>query len=292
MSYDNASRDLAAPQTALLDAGRRIERAASTILKANERGAVPFVILRDAAGNESIATPPAIREPESATGTAKLHDAASFAAYVNRLGAGNARALALYATLHPAKFVAVFDDHVDAATPGWKQLRAEYAIEHSPEWTVWTKHNGEGAAFASTSALAKFLEENAPDITEPAGAVMQEIALNFRINSEVSFASAERLQNGQVELLYNSVVDGHSRNAAGRKIGIPEQFQIEIPVWRGLDAKRYTISARFRYRLRDSKLSLWYELIRPHKVLETSFADTWKEIAATVKRPILLGQPE
>lgn len=273
----------------LLDAGQRLAHARAAIHKSPARGGQHFVILRDETGKERIEQLPEISAPLFGEGTVQLHDAASFAEYVRRLNAGPS--LGVYATLNPAKFVAVFDDHVTAEQPGWKALRAEYAIEHSVEWITWTKHNGEGAAFGSTGALAKFLEENAPDITEPNGAVMQEIALNFRINSEVSFASAERLQNGQVELLYNNIVDGHSRNASGRKIGIPERFRIEIPVWRGMTSSRYTLDARFRYRLRDQKLALWYELVRPHKVLEQAFHETWKEIEGALKTKILFGSP-
>lgn len=285
---------LATQAQVMIDAGQRIARSTATIHRANETGARHFVILRDAQGNESVQyltdRDPA---PLHADGTVKLHDAASFIKYLKRQAAKNERT-SIYANMRAAQpeFVAVLDDHAGRDTPGWRQWRAEYAIEFSPEWKAWTAQNGEGKAFAGTTAFAKFIEDNAPDITEPPAAVMQEIALNFRINTEVQFASAQRLQDGHVELIYNHLVDGHSRGAGGNKIGIPERFRIQVPVWAGLSAKLYEIEARFRYRLRDGKLTLWYELVRPHKVLDAAFRDTWQEIQQALDTTILLGTPE
>jgi len=44
----------------------------------------------------------------------------------------------------------------------------------------------------------------------------------------------------------------------------------------------------------DTKLQqqIWFELERPHKVLEAAFRETWARIEQATGRPMLLGTPE
>jgi hypothetical protein len=52
------------------------------------------------------------------------------------------------------------------------------------------------------------------------------------------------------------------------------------------------IDARLRYRVKDGALTIWFELVRPHKVLEAAFRETWARIEQETQTPILLGAPE
>lgn len=259
--------------------------------------AAPYLILRDADGKERVEYISGVKAPPPRkTGSVALLDSASFIEYVVRHGTG----LPIYATLKPVKFVAVLNDHeshekgAGQSAPlkaGYKDFRATLTLAHSNEWDIWTKHNGSGAAFGSTEAFATFLEENAPDIIDPDPAAFLDLALNFRVNESVSFSEARRLQDGNVQFAFNRMVDGNTSGTGGT-IKMPEQFRISVPVFAGIGAKRYECEARFRYRLNsaDGKVKIWYDLVRPHKVVEAAFQETWDSIAAGIKAPILLGE--
>ena len=257
------------------------------VRKGDYLDAAPFVILRDAEGNESVHTLRATQAPpHRKSGTVKLKDADSFISYYAMHGNG----APVYATLQPARFVAVLNDHTKGAA-GFRDHRAEFTVAYSKEWETWTKHSGAGASFGSNEAFALFLEEHAPDIVKPDPAKMLEVALNFRLQAEVVFSTAQRLQDGTIDFGYSNVNTATSKDSGGKKLAIPEMFSLSVPVFDGIDAPRYPVDARFRYRLRDSKLSLWYELVRPHKVVEKAFKDVWEKIAADTNAPILHGDP-
>lgn len=268
--------------------GRQVSAKSLAIQKGTYLDAAPFVILRDASGNERAEFLSKKDEPpHRKTGVVKLNDAESFIAYY----AMHSQGAPVYATLQPAQFVSVLNDHTKDA-PGYRDHRSVFKVAHSPEWESWTKHNGSGAAFNSNESFALFLEENALDIVKPDAAQMLQIALNFRVNADVRFSTSQRLQDGNVELAFANVVNASAGSTAGGKLKIPETFTIEIPVFAGLNAKRYKVEARFRYRLRDGSLSLWYELIHSRKAMEQAFKDIWAQIEKATKATILHGTPE
>lgn len=265
----------------------------ATTAKAQPRSAqildaAPFVILRDGSGNERIQIVDGrLEAPHRKTGTVKLHDSDSFIEHYKIHGNG----APVYASLDPLQFVAVLNDHTKEAA-GYRDHRSLYLVKHSMEWAAWAAHNGSGAAFNSNESFALFLEENSLDIVKPDAASMLQIALNFRVNADVSFSTSQRLSDGHVELAYNNVVTANAQSAANGKLKIPEQFTIEIPVFAGLESAKYKIDARFRYRLREGKLCIWYELIHARKAKEQAFKDMLEQIKKATKAPILHGTPE
>lgn len=266
---------------------REGEIARATPRKAEGLDAAPFVVLRGADGFERVE--PLlfkIAPPHRKTGTVKLHDADSFILYYQQHGNGSN----VYATLQPAQFVAVLNDH-EKDKAGWRDYRAEFRVKHSKEFDIWNMHNGSGAAFNSTESFALFIEENIPDIVKPDGATMLAIALNFKMAGKVNFQQATRLQDGNIDFAYSNLVEAESKSAAGNRLKIPELFTIEIPVFDGLSEPKYRIDARFRYRLGEGRLSLWYELVRPHKTVEAAFKAVWEKIQKATKAPILHGEP-
>ena len=52
------------------------------------------------------------------------------------------------------------------------------------------------------------------------------------------------------------------------------------------------IEARLRYRVSGDKLAIWYELVRPHKTLDTAFQDLLRRVADGCGLQPLLGSPE
>jgi len=268
--------------------GRKLAVAQQDPKKATGLDAVPYIVLRDKDGNEVINwIEKTLTKPHRKTGTVKLCDADSFIAYYTLHSNG----APVYATLTPAQFVAVMNDHTKDQAD-WRDYRASFQVRHSPEWDVWKNHDGSGKTFNNNESFALFIEENAPDIVSPDPARMLQIALNFRVNADVRFSVAQRLNDGNHELAYQNVVSATAGSSAGGKLQIPEKFTIAIPVWAGIDAKKYKIEARFRYRLREGALTIWYELIRPRNVMEQAFKDLWDQIAKATKAPILHGTPE
>ena len=246
---------------------------------------VPFMVLRDSNGTERIEFLHNVFErPKRKTGVVKLHDQASFLAFWKKHAIESS---AVYASLRPAQFVAVLDDHKTDA-PDYRQHRALYAVTHSREWTTWAKADRQ--PFAGNEAFALFIQDQVPDIVKPDGAKMLEIALNFRATSNAAFGNAVRLTDGNTEFTYTNATDASSRSGT-TKVRIPEEFEISIPVFEGLDARKYKISARFRHRLQGGALHIWYELVRPHKVEEQSFSDMFDAIRKETKS-VLFGTPE
>lgn len=281
----------------ILNAGREIERNTATPKRADVLHAAPYVILKDEKGAERLEW---VKEqfinPSFRKGTVKLDDGKTFIAYVARHATADT---AIYAKMKPAKFIAVLDEHpgteVPTSTsyargaPAWREFRAEFTPQLSEEWQTWTRYDRQ--PFESTEKFAYFLEDNLPDVIVPTGAEMMEVALNFRVNQDVRYSAAQRLQDGHLEVAYLNNVEGSSSTSAG-KIRIPELFKIEVPVFAGMESRVYQVDARFRYRLKTEGLRLWYELVRPHKVLERAFHDLWVEIGDGTNKDILLGTPE
>lgn len=260
-------------------------RAGITANKSPLDDGVPYIVLRDEKGAERIeflterfATPP------RKTGIVKLHDEASFQDYWARQ---HTEESAIYGSTSPGQFVAIMDDH--GAKPGFREHRAVYALKHSKEWLEWTgRHNQK---FDGTVAFAEWLENHIPDIINPEGARMLEIALNLRITQNAAYSKAVRLADGNTEFAYTNAVEG-ATSIQGGQVRIPDQFVIAIPVFEGIGAERYQVEARFRYRLNGSSLSLWYELVRPHKVIELAFSDILTMMEEVCKTKVLFGTPD
>jgi uncharacterized protein YfdQ (DUF2303 family) len=279
----------AAGEQIIADLARRAEVATATPRSGSYKDAAPFLVLRDGSGTERVEfLKERLEEPKRKSGIVQLHDAGSFITFVGIHGTAGAP---IYATLKPAQFVAILNDHTKTEA-GWRDHRAVFQVAHSHEWTTWLNHNGRDQAFNSNESFAIFLEENSPDIIRPDSAAMVNIALNFKVKADVGFSVAQRLEDGNIELSYANVVNATARNAAGNSVRIPGEFTIEIPVWDGPAAKKYRVDARFRYRLHETKLTLWYELVRPHKVIEQAFKDLWQQVEKETKSPILYGKAD
>ncbi len=228
--------------------------------------------------------------PLRRTGTVKLSDTASFLEYWKRQHNEDSY---IYGSMQPAQFLAVFNEHTAAAVNGegnWRDHRALYALQHSDEWMVWTKRSGQ--PFDGNDAFAYWLEETLLDIKKPDPAKFMDIALNIRVKQGQVFGNKVNLNDGNIVLEYTNSVDGSSATASGGRVAIPEKFEISIPVFKGLEATRYTIEARFRYRLNGGNLTLRYDLVRPAKVMEQAFKDMLGEIEKESKTRVLFGTPE
>lgn len=222
--------------------------------------------------------------PQTLRAHVKLRDAASFIRYVNDHKVSASR---IFAAMEPAQFLAVIDEHTPAGgndfvteQADWREFRVEFKVPASREWTLW---NAANRKHMSQLGFAEFLQDNLPDVIVPDSTRLLELALNFEASVGGAFRSAQRLQNGDHNLTIQSETTGAST------LALPEFITLAIPVFEN-EAPR-ELQARLRYRAKDG-LVFWYELVRPHKVLEAAFRETWARIGEATGVPMLLGSPE
>jgi uncharacterized protein YfdQ (DUF2303 family) len=241
----------------------------------------PFVVLPEGFAVQAL---PVKGFPDRAAGLVKLRDAASLIQYVDDHKGATTR---IYATLEPACFLAVFDDFLPgagvdlASAANWRQWRAQFLVPHSREWQIWNKHH---KVQLSQLQFGEFLQDNLPDVVSPDGATLLEMSLNFEASQNGAFRSVQRLHDGSHNMLWAA-----ENNASG-SVKLPPEITVSIPVFE--NDVRHTLTARLRHRVNDGKLALWYELVRPHKVLEQAFMGTWEKVKVATGVSILLGSPE
>ena len=219
----------------------------------------------------------------------RLHDTNSFVEYVSRHGCPETTTVWCVASYKAGTvtFLGIINDNsADQITPGWRDHKAHFQPEFSEEWARWVgKHN---VGF-SQSDFAAFIEDNLKDVAgvegQPTGAQMLEMALTFEASQDMRFKSAIRLQSGGVQM---SFVQDDDANTL-RKMQVFDRFSLGLPVfWNG---EAYRIDARLRYRVREGKLTFWYELIRRDKVLEAATQTLIGQIREKTGFPFFFGDP-
>lgn len=239
-------------------------------------GKVPVIVVPD--GYKAIGMESYLDAPARKRGIVTLRDAASFISLVNQEKLPGTR---IYGSTNPPGFSAVFNDTAGETGPAWRDHRAAFNCPVSVEWTTWTEQSGKAM---SQEAFAQFIESNLPDIREPAAADMLEISRTLEAKKKVNFASGIRLSNGQSELTYEEDISG---TASKGRLSVPEIFKIGIPVIEG--SAPYLMECRLRYRIGDGKMAMWFEIVRPHKVMEHAVKEVTEQIAAATELVILNG---
>lgn len=265
MSYEDENKQTETSATAAL-------AVAATSIKFAGDGAEPFVIVPD--GHHISNVEDTLPAPVRKSGITNVRDAKSFIALFVR-NEIDATTL-LYYTVEPPTFVAIFNDHSVGGNgqAGWGDHRLVYDCPLSPEWKTWV---GSHKKAMKQSDFAQFIEDNLPDVVEPAGATMLEISRRLEARKKVNFTSGLRLDNGEVQFQYEEQIEGR----AGPKgaFTVPEKFVLGIPVFE--NGTRYAVTARFRYRIGDGgDLVLWYDLERHHKIVEDAVAQLQTDIEA------------
>jgi uncharacterized protein YfdQ (DUF2303 family) len=219
--------------------------------------------------------------PRRAKGTVHLHDADSFAAYVN-LHKSAATVVYSDALSEQPKLVAVINDDAAQATPGWRDHRAVLAPQLTRAWQRWVGLDGK---LLPQQAFAEHIEDGLAEIREPDAASMLELAQTFIANNQVAFRSSRRLDSGETGLRYEETVAATAGTQG--EIAIPRTLVLGIPVFEGGDP--YKVEARFRYRINNGALLLGYRLNRPEDVLVDAFAHVVDQVEAATQLPALAG---
>ena len=231
---------------------------------------LPFVVVP---GEGKVHTfPETLDRPLQLQQTVSLHTAKDFIGYVNRFADKNS---VIFVNVLGGKIQAVLDYHEATSVAEYgsnaKQRlcshKAIFNVEQTPEFKKIRDKSGESM---SQSDFALFLEDVMPYINQPAAAELYEIVSTLSAKTSVDFKSGVRTDNGQVSITYNENIDA----SAGRegKLNIPEQIVFGIQVHRG--GSHYALPARFRYRIKDGNLRMWYDLDQLEKAIEKSMEDT------------------
>lgn len=223
----------------------------------------PFVIIPEGYAVHDIEQ--LFPSPQRKRGSRNFKDVGSF---IRWIAEHQTEATHVFGDKLKPSFKAVFNDN--AATPGWGDFIASYACPLSTEWKKWSGHDGKVMTQAD---FAKFIEDNSLDCRLPASADMIEISRSLEAKKKVNFASAIRLSDGQTQFTYEEDIQG---TASKGRLSVPETFEIAIPVLEGGDL--YALSCRLRYRIADGKLVMWFDLERPHKILEAAANQVWADI--------------
>jgi len=229
--------------------------------------------------------------PRRTKGVATMGDQESFIAYVNRFAKSGT---AVWCDFQPqtAKldFKAVIDEHAPDLA-GWRGHTATYSPAMSIEWMNWKGSNGSNKTFGQVE-FAEFLEKNENDIAQvegyPTSLQMHAMATEFVARQDMSIKSSVRLQDGGVRLNY--IADADAGTVEQMKLF--EKFAIGIPVFwtvpgtdgegKQLPVAAYRIDARLKYRLREGKVSFWYELIRPDRVHQMAALELIQAVKAGI----------
>lgn len=196
--------------------------------------------------------------------------AESFTDYFNRFAD---TASVIFCDLDRARFVGVIDYPAAQDQPAWGEHKVRHTCKETEEWKTWQEKNGKGM---SQLEFAFFIEQNADEIREPEGATMLEIATTLKTSTKVAFESGQRLSDGQVQFKYHEELDGKA--GASGQVQIPETFKLGMRVFEGGEA--FELEARFRYRIKEGGLTMWYDLVRPHKVHRAAVDSVYEQIKA------------
>jgi uncharacterized protein YfdQ (DUF2303 family) len=220
-------------------------------------------------------------DPERVCQHVTLLTAEDFLAYWKRFKSDSS---VVFGDERNATYKAIVDFHAADGTPKWCSHMATYACPKSKEWEVWNASNGKRMAQA---AFAEFIEDNYPDIIKPSHAEMIQVSTNLSAKKSVQFSQATRLDNGQSQLVYQEEVKG-SVEMKGGAMKVPDGFTLKLPVFLG--GPVYQLDARLRYRIDDGKLQIWYDLHRPHKVVEAATQAVTQSIRKGIgDDPMFLG---
>jgi len=285
--------DQAAVNAAFAGLGKALaqQREVKVIESKGEDALHPIISIPDGYKLETIDLERFLPAPKRKRATVFLHDTESFIWYLKEHGSLTTCRVYVEFGASNAKLIGVVNDHgVDSAgneAPSWRDHRAIYAPEQTPEWKTWIANHGKSM---DQEAFATFIVDNLPDIATvegmPSGTAMVEMATNLDITREGAFKRAVNLQSGAVNMIYAD----RDNEATERTMALYKQFALGLAVFRNGGA--YRVDARLKYRTSSGKASFWYELVRPHRVVEDAIKTEIATIREKTGFPVLLGRPE
>ena len=206
-----------------------------------------------------------------------IQDADSFINYAKEFMTG---ATLIFFDVTNEAFVAAFEYH-EISKPSWNEHTASFKPRRSVEFETWM---GSNRKQMTQVEFARFLEDTQPDIVEPPAAELLQVALTFEATTKAEFSSGVRLNNGQIQFTFNQEVRGTAQKGT---IEVPSEFVLGIPIH--VNGPAYRMAVRLRWRLNEGKVVFWYEIVRPHRLIEHALKEISQKIATDTGMPILAG---
>lgn len=193
-----------------------------------------------------------------------LRDPDSFIQYLQR---HCTESVAVFCDHEKMAFVAKLDYH-NGINAHWGNHRCYLNLEKTRELDRWLKNDGEKM---SQTEFARFIEDNCGEIIAsddtPGGAEMLKIALTLSRTEDAVFKSGTNLDNGETKFVFEQ--NFNDRAGELGDLTIPRKIKLGLPLFKSADpSEGYAIEARFRYRVAQGRLNMWYELIRPERVID------------------------
>lgn len=219
--------------------------------------------------------------PNRKRGTVQLKDVASLLAYCADQAASDVGYL--YADPDKRCITAIFNDQRATGAPGWRDHRAEFGAEYTPEFKNWLDKN---KVVMTQSEFAEFIEDNLADLGADSVKLL-DVATTLQAKTDINFASAKHLQNGQVQLQYTETT--HASAGVGGALEIPKVFTLGLRIFK--NGGGYKLAARLKYRLHAGGVKFWFELDRPERSVEDAFAGYVASIREQSGYQVLMGTP-
>jgi uncharacterized protein YfdQ (DUF2303 family) len=220
--------------------------------------------------------------PRRKTGTTFVRDVESFGQYWDKHA--NTEFAEVYADDVHDVIIAVLDAH-GSTVPGWHCHTLEYKLRRTTAWQTWTKHN---RALMGQTEFAELLEDNLPNIVQPDGAELLELAQTFTANTQVAFKSGALLADGSRELIYSENIEA-SGGRGGKKIVIPREITLALAPYEDNDPM--PVTARFRYRINDGNLRLGFVLNGVDEILSQAFDNVVEQVEIRASVNVMRGRP-
>jgi uncharacterized protein YfdQ (DUF2303 family) len=256
-----------------IEAGKQIQ---SSIVHGESEKLSPFIVLPNGVVQslEQFA-----EKPRRHRGRITLRDADSFVQYVNRFASPQS---VIFADSSPDKltFTAVIDYHEPDGDAAWWDHQARLQLVPTEAWKRWQAKNGQKMTQVE---MAQFLEDHIPDIAQPSGALIVEIARTLESKKAVDFKSEVRLQDGQHQILYAETINNVAKNGS---VQIPETFTLGIQPFEG--SAKYALEVRFRFRINGTTLVMWYDLLRPEDMVRDAFNQTREVVEKALEQDITM----
>lgn len=173
---------------------------------------------------------------------------------------------ALYHDAETLAVTVILNDHAGGGQhrePRWRDHRITWTPTLTPEWKHWSHNQG----LHDQLRFAEIVEDGEAEIADPPVADMLEIANTLHGSHSAKYRAIGRPKTGITQLLYEETSDVK----AGEKgdLSIPDEFTVVVRPFFGSDPWR--VKARIRFRTKEGRLTIGYQLHRPDDVIRQAF---------------------
>lgn len=243
-----------------------------------------YAVVIPSDGQLAIVEPPddeKLLNPRRASGTSSVYDVDSLEVLWKKHAGSWSEA---FASVKSHNVECIFNADAGAGElAGHRDHRARLVLEKTPAWIAWTGYDGQ---LLAQDVFAQFIEDRLPEVVEPSGAEMLEIATSIQALTNVDFKSAVVLNSSTRQFKYEETTVAKAGQTG--ELEIPATFTVALQPFEASAA--YRIQARFRYRVQNGNLLIGYRLERPEDVIREAFTDVVTAVSEAIGQQVLLGE--